>query len=98
MSVGIRTMPKDFTIRPATTADAAAILLCLHEAFAPYRDQYSQEGYADTTLTPRTIQQRLATQSVFVAVDATGSIVGTTGGNVIANNHEGHIRGMAVLP
>jgi GNAT superfamily N-acetyltransferase len=87
-----------YFIRRAAPGDATAILICLHGAFAPYRAQYTPEGYADSTLTPETIQHRLATQSVFVAADQTGYIVGTIGGTVIGHSEEGHIRGMAVLP
>jgi hypothetical protein len=47
-------------IRRATLADADAVLHCLRVAFAPYREFYSPEGFADTVLTPETIGQRFA--------------------------------------
>jgi len=48
-------------------------------------------------LTTETIHQRLADMKVFVAVDAFAQIVGTIGCQVV-DNHEGHLRGMAVRP
>jgi ribosomal protein S18 acetylase RimI-like enzyme len=63
-------------------------------------------------LTPETLQHRLASMSLFVAVSESGEIVGTIGCLVVdplvvnslvvnskkENSCEGHIRGMAVLP
>jgi GNAT superfamily N-acetyltransferase len=91
------------SIRRATAADAAGILKCLAVAFEPYRQQYTPEGFRDTTLTRETIQQRLEAMSVYVAVDEWdgANVVGTIGCSVIAEQSgsaEGHIRGMAVLP
>jgi ribosomal protein S18 acetylase RimI-like enzyme len=84
------------SIREATAEDAAAILDCLAVAFAPFREQYTAEGYRDTTLTPETIRQRLQTMTIFLAVAPSGEIIGTIGGATSGN--EGHIRGMAVRP
>ncbi len=84
------------SVRRATTADAGGILGCLHAAFEPYRDRYTPDAFRDTVLTPVTIQLRLATMAVFVAVTPAGEIVGTIGCGV-ASAEEGHMRGMAVL-
>jgi len=85
------------SIRRATPADAGRILDCLQAAFEPYRGRYTPDAFRDTVLTPVTIQLRLATMAVFVAVAPSGEIVGTIGCGVISPE-EGHIRGMAVRP
>jgi GNAT superfamily N-acetyltransferase len=93
-----------FTIRKAGVEDALGILKCLIAAFEPYRQQYTPEGFRDTTLTAETVHQRLGTMSVYVAIDEPNrrTVVGTIGCNVVGQEHggslEGHIRGMAVLP
>ncbi len=86
-----------FTIRHATPNDAPAILDCLRSAFEPYRNSYTPDAYRDTTLTPETIHERLASMSVFVAVTPAEEIVGTIASQV-ASPGVGHLRGMAVLP
>jgi len=85
------------SIRKATLADAEAILTCLHEAFQPYRQQYTREGYLDTVLTAETIQTRMAIMTFFVAIHGDSEIVGTVACNVVSPG-EGHLRGMAVRP
>ncbi len=85
------------TVRRATPADAGGILGCLQAAFEPYRGRYTPDAFRDTVLTPVTIQLRLATMAVFVAVTPAGEIVGTIGCGLVSAE-EGHIRGMAVLP
>ena len=84
-----------FQIRNATADDAAAILGCLHEAFAPYRQQYTADGFHDTTLDERTVRERLKSMTIFVALGDDGEIVGTVGWS-LAGKGEGHLRGMAV--
>lgn len=84
-------------IRKATSRDTRGILDCLHAAFAIYRDNYTPGAFTDTVLTMDTLQQRLDTMCVFVAVRGSGEIAGTIGCQVI-NPDEGHIRGMAVHP
>jgi GNAT superfamily N-acetyltransferase len=90
-------LPDGITIRRAFVTDASGILACLRIAFEPYRDEYTTGAFADTVLTPETMQDRLARMSVFVAVTADGQIVGTIACSVI-DASEGHLRGMAVLP
>ena len=87
--------PARVEIRTAMDGDAPGILACLAAAFDPYRQQYSPEAYADTTLTPQTIRARLTAMTVLVAVVA-DEVVGTIACNVAAPA-EGHLRGMAVL-
>jgi len=89
--------PSAISIRSATNNDAPEILACLRAAFAPYRDSYSTAAYLDTVLTPETLQDRLAHMQVFVAETSSGEIVGTIACQTISQ-HEGHLRGMAVLP
>lgn len=84
-------------IRRATVSDADAILGCLHSAFEPYRKHYTYEGFADTTLTVETLQQRMAWMHVFIALDESSAVVGTIACQMLSSG-EGHIRGMAVLP
>jgi ribosomal protein S18 acetylase RimI-like enzyme len=85
------------TIRKALETDAFGILECLRIAFEPYRAKYTPGGFADTVLTPQTIQHRLWEMTVFVAVTAGNEIVGTIA-CVVIDASEGHLRGMAVLP
>lgn len=82
-------------IRRAGPADAAAILECLAEAFAPYRSSYTAEAFLDTVLTPRTLNQRMKSMTVFVAVIDGKEIAGTAACGM-AGGEEGHLRGMAV--
>jgi ribosomal protein S18 acetylase RimI-like enzyme len=84
-----------FTIREATSEDASAILDCLREAFAPYRSRYTEKAFADTVLTPQTLAQRCAAMTVFAAFAGNGALAGTIGAGV-EENHDGHLRGMAV--
>lgn len=86
-----------FSIRRATAADAGAILACLASAFEPYRARYTPNAYRDTVLDANTIQNRMASMSLFVAVSEAGEIVGTIGCQALPSG-EGHLRGMAVLP
>jgi len=86
-----------FSIRTATIRDVDSILGCLREAFEAYRDSYTPSAFLDTVLTAETLQQRLETMCVFVAVSQLDEIVGTAACNVI-NQAEGHVRGMAVRP
>jgi len=84
-------------VRRAGVADATAVLDCLHEAFEPYRSQYTPGAFEDTTLNDATIASRIADLVVFVAVDDGGAIVGTIGWLRI-DDAEAHVRGMAVRP
>ena len=84
-------------VREAATADACGILACLSAAFEAYRDSYTPAAFADTILTPETIQRRLQEMTVFIETEKSGAIVGTIACSVL-NLEEGHIRGMAILP
>jgi ribosomal protein S18 acetylase RimI-like enzyme len=86
----------DYFIRAATGEDAPGILNCLAAAFEPYRNDYSPGAWTDTVLNSETIQERLASMQIFVAVSQDG-IVGTIACGS-ASPDEGHLRGMAVLP
>ena len=89
--------PSLVSIRKATHDDIPAILACLRLAFEDYLESYTQGAFLDTVLTPETLQGRLETMSVFVAVDCTNEIAGTISCKVI-DAEEGHLRGMAMLP
>jgi N-acetylglutamate synthase-like GNAT family acetyltransferase len=84
-----------FAIRKASNADAAGILQCLAEAFEPYRESYTVAGFLDTILTPETLEQRLKSMTILVAVTHQGMVVGTVAYSVL-DREEGHLRGMAV--
>jgi GNAT superfamily N-acetyltransferase len=83
-----------FHVRRAEASDAQQILACLHAAFAPFREQYSPEGFADTVLFEETVNARLREMSLYVAV-ADWGVVGTIGCKV--EGEDGHLRGMAVI-
>ena len=82
-------------IRKAEAADSAAVSGCLEAAFAPYREQYTPEAYADTVPNADGVLGRMREMNVQVAV-SNGTVVGTLAYTV--NGREGHLRGMAVLP
>ncbi len=84
-------------IRKAEAADSHAILECLREAFAAYRNLYTPRAYRDTVVGPEDLENRLATMRVFVAASLSGEVVGTVTCYVVGPE-EGHIRGMAVRP
>lgn len=88
-------MPDDFFIREADAEDAPAILNCLAIAFAPYRASYTPGAWLNTVLTPESLQQRLWSMDILVAVSPQTGVVGTIAFAV--NGDEGHLRGMAVL-
>ena len=85
------------SIRKATDEDAGDILTCLAAAFAEYRESYSPGAFRDTVLTAETIAERLREMTLFVATGESGKVVGTIACAVVSE-HEGHIRGMAVVP
>jgi predicted N-acetyltransferase YhbS len=78
----------NFDIRRATSGDDAAIVDCMREAFAPYKEQYTPGAFEDTV--PDSIVDRLKTMTVFVAT-YDDQIIGT-----ISCDAHGHLRGMAV--
>jgi GNAT superfamily N-acetyltransferase len=86
-----------FSIRRASSGDAAGIVDCLRNAFHPYRADYTDAAFEDTVLTIDTVHQRLAEMVVFVASTAAGEILGTIACQVL-DGAEGHLRGMAVRP
>ena len=85
------------SIREATNKDSQGILACLRAAFEEFREAYTPDGFLDTVLTPETLQERLKTMSVFVAVNSGDDVVGTIACGMVTAE-EGHLRGMAVLP
>jgi len=85
------------SIRKATKRDAQGILACLRAAFEEFREAYTPDAFLDTVLTAETLQERLKTMSVFVAVNSDDEVIGTIACNV-ASAGEGHLRGMAVSP
>ena len=84
------------SVRRANSGDATAILHCLATAFEPFRTRYTAAGFTDTILTAQTVQQRLASMTLFVA-ESEGRVVGSIGCAAVSSD-EGHLRGMAVLP
>jgi ribosomal protein S18 acetylase RimI-like enzyme len=86
----------DFGLREATDRDAASILRCLREAFAPFRSRYTPGAFRDTVLTEKTLRKRMKRMKVFVALDEFENVAGTIACSVA--DGEGHLRGMAVRP
>jgi GNAT superfamily N-acetyltransferase len=91
-------MAPPFSIREATADDLPGILACLAAAFEQYRPSYTPEAFADTVLDPETLRERLAVMTILVAVDESGTVVGTIGYRLMDAGARGHVRGMAVLP
>ena len=89
-------MESDFFIRNANAEDGSAILNCLAAAFEPYRSRYTAGAWLDTVLTPETLQHRMLSMDILVAVSPQEGIVGTIALSETAG--EGHLRGMAVMP
>ena len=85
----------DYIIRPACEGDVAGILHCLASAFEVYRQAYSADAFADTTLDVSSLLKRMKSMHVLVAV-LEDRVVGTVAGSF--HDGEGHLRGMAVLP
>ena len=81
----------DVYVRRATGKDADAVVACMREAFAPFKEQYTKGAWEDTV--PDSIDDRLETMSVFVAI-YDDQIIGTIA--CAAHGAEGHLRGMAV--
>jgi GNAT superfamily N-acetyltransferase len=88
---------RDFEIRRAEPADAAAIHRCLVTAFDPYRAEYTEGAFADTVPSPAGIEERLRVMALFVATAPDGTVVGTIACQDVGRGL-GHLRGMAVLP
>jgi GNAT superfamily N-acetyltransferase len=84
-----------FVVTKASATDSASILACLREAFEPYRESYTPDGFLDTVLTPEALKERLFSMAIFVARDGSNNVVGTIGCSQV-ESEEGHIRGMAV--
>lgn len=83
-------------IRAAVEADRPGILKCLSEAFAPYRQQYTPDAFADTVLNDDTLRARMQKMQVMVAI-ANGEVIGTIAG-ASRDAASGHLRGLAILP
>ena len=84
-------------IRKAKSEDSPGILACLREAFEEFRERYSPESFLDTVLTPKMLEERLETMSVFVAVNSAEQVVGTIAA-AVASLEEGHLRGWRCCP
>jgi GNAT superfamily N-acetyltransferase len=87
---------KQHGVRQATVTDSHKILECLGEAFALYRDRYSQGAFLDTVLTAESLSKRFSEMRILVAEDGSGQLAGTIAFKI--EGSEGHIRGMAVRP
>jgi len=81
--------------RHARKSDVPGILHCLHTAFEPFRQDYSEAAFRDTVLDSSSLRSRMTQMSVFVA-ELDNGIVGTVAAAI--DSDEGHLRGMAVLP
>ena len=83
-------------IRRAQVEEVGSICTCLESAFEPFRSQYTPGAFQDTVPSPEAVRQRLIDTTVYVAITASGEIVGTIASSMAGE--EGHLRGMAVRP
>jgi len=83
------------SIREATAADASAISKVLQEAFAEFRQFYTVEAFAATTVSPEVVLQRMKEGNAWVAVKD-NNVIATVA--VVEKENALYIRGMAVLP
>jgi ribosomal protein S18 acetylase RimI-like enzyme len=90
-------MSGGLNVRLALPGDEESILSCLRAAFEPFREQYTLGAYRDTVLTAESLAERISHMAVFVAADDKDQIVGTIAAGA-QSLHEGHLRGMSVLP
>jgi len=89
-------MEQKFSIRRATPRDSQGILDCLRQAFELYLPCYTDLAFADTVLTPATLQHRQSKMQLLVMVEPVNRVIGTVAFEVA--DRDGHLRGMAVLP
>jgi len=89
--------PLALEVRPATEEDLSGVLACLAGAFEPFRGRYTPEAFLHTVLDARLGHERLVAMRVWVAVEPSGTVVGTLAWGR-TSTESGHLRGMAVLP
>jgi len=82
-------------IRKATAEDAHAISKVLHESFAEFKQFYTDEAFAATTVAKEEVLQRMKEGNVWVAI-RDNNVIGTVA--VVQKEDALYIRGMAVLP
>ena len=87
---------KSSAVRRAHATDARGILACLRAAFEEYREQYTWDAFADTVPDLESLNDRIRTMWVYVAVSEGDEIIGTLAAAL--TEAEGHLRGMAVHP
>lgn len=87
----------DFTVRRAKASDASGLIVCLRAAFEEYRDEYTPGAFADTVPDLDSLNDRLRTMWVYVAVSRQDRVIGTLAA-AVTKNADGHLRGMAVDP
>lgn len=85
-----------FQIRQAVLQDSDQILACLQAAFAPYKHLYTAAAFADTVLDSLAVKTRMQRMHMLVATVG-NQVIGTVSAS-LCDEHEGHLRGMAVLP
>ena len=83
-------------IRLARIDEAEKIAECMELAFEPFRSQYSSGAFNDSVLTPDAVRKRMLSMTIYVAVAADGTVIGTLASS--AADGEGYLRGMAVRP
>lgn len=88
--------PADIEIRRASPGDSAAIAAVLHDAFAEYKDLYTEGGFAATTPNEEEVLRRMQEGPVWIAL-RDSAVMGTVAA-VLQSASSVYIRGMAVLP
>jgi GNAT superfamily N-acetyltransferase len=88
---------RSYRLRAATVSDLPDVRRCLRAAFDVYRRDYTPEAFRDTVLTARSAKRRFGEMHILVALDRSGSVVGTIAWRLTSPS-EAHLRGMAVTP
>lgn len=84
-------------VRTATAQDAQAVHEILMASFAPFKDQYTEEAYNITIMTPADIEERIHNGEYDVLVaNLNGRLVGTV--TLQYRMDDVYVRSMAVRP
>ena len=82
-------------VRLAGLGDEGTVARLLLEAFEPFREQYTPGGFADTTIGPDAVRERLGSAKIWLAYDG-DEAVGTV--TALPEPDKIYIRSMAVTP
>ncbi|MGD9562079.1 MAG: GNAT family N-acetyltransferase [Pyrinomonadaceae bacterium] len=86
---------REVDIRLARPGDEVVVSSLIFEAFSPYRDQYTPDGFEYVAATPETVRERFPEGPIWLAFVG-GEAVGTVSG--MPDEGRFYIRSMAVKP